>query len=249
VRDLHVPAGRDWVILYDFGKQFNGHLVLDLESAPGTVLDVVYDERTRADGLVAIFRANLATIDNAGRFVTSGGRQRIEGFRSRGGRYVQLAARYASRPVTLHSIGVRNALYPMVPEGRFECSDPVLNWTWSTGVETIRITMDTVLNADPWRERAMYYNDAVPIYNSLATFWSDPAMIRRCLRLYAHSQEPGGLIPFMAPAWTSPTIFGAMFFVTLLHDYVERTADLQLLREVWPTASARRPLWPTSRTT
>ena len=229
-----VPAWRDWVLLFDLGKQFNGHLVLDVESAPGTVLDVVYDERLRADGLVAIFRANPASIDNADRFITSGGRQRIEGFRPRGGRYVQIAVRSASAPVTVHSIGVRNGLYPMTPEGRFECSDPVLNWTWATGVETIRITMDTVLNADSWRERAMYCNDAVPIYNSLATFWSDPAMIRRCLRLYAQSQNAEGLLNGVVPAWWGPGA-AVHFWMALVHDYVQRTADLELLRELWPT--------------
>ncbi|KPK66347.1 MAG: hypothetical protein AMK73_00285 [Planctomycetes bacterium SM23_32] len=234
VRDLCVPAGRDWVVVFDFGKQFMGHIALDVESAPGTILDVAYDERLRADGLAAMFRANPAAVDNADRFVTSGGRERIEGFRSRGARYVQLAVRNAAEPVTLHSVAVRNTLYPMAPEGRFECSDPVLNWTWSAGVETIRITMETVLNADSWRERAMYCNDTVVIYNSLATFWSDPAMIRRCLRLYARSQSPEGLLCGVVPAWWTPGTGAVHFWTALVHDYVQRTADLELLRELWP---------------
>jgi alpha-L-rhamnosidase len=234
VRDLTLPTGQDWVVLFDFGREFGGHAMLDVDAPAGTVLDVAYEERRREDGLVAIYATNWH-VDNADRFIAAGGRQRIEGFRSRGGRYLQISVRNASGPVVLHGVQVRNTLYPAPVEGRFECSDPILNWVWATGVETIRITTEDAWNADAWRERGMYINDSVVIHNAAATFWSDPAMVRRCLRLWAQSQNEDGLIPCVVPAWWGAgNVNTTSFWVHHIHDYVERTGDRAFLREMWP---------------
>jgi hypothetical protein len=233
VTDLRIPARQDWVTLFDFGAEFLGHVVLDVEAPAGTVLDVAYEEHLREDGLAGLYRCNRS-IDNADRFVVRGGHERIEGFRSRGGRYVQVAVRCATEPVALHSLRIRKTLCPVEITGRFECSDPVLNWAWSAGVHTLLTTLEDAW-VDVWRERGLYLGDAYVFCNATATFWSDPAMVRRCLRLWAHGQYPDGQIRDVVPAWHNrPLIDYTLIWVMLLHDHVQRTADLELLREVWP---------------
>ena len=252
---VHLQAGwnflygepQDWAVVLDFGGQFHGHLVLDVESAPGTVLDVAHDERLREDGLVALYQT-YPFIDNAERYITAGGRERIEGFHPRGGRYVQIAVRNAKAPATLRAVQVRNTIYPMRPDGRFECSDPVLNWTWDTSVKTLRITLDDIWSCDAWRERALYANDTTVIYNAAATIWADPAMMRRCLRLWARSQDADGQIPGVVPAWWGKG--RNLFWGHLLHDHVANTGDAPLLRELWPNVLrlfGNPALWPKSR--
>jgi len=243
--DIHIPPGQDWVVLLDFGREYLGHVVLDVDAPAGTVLDAAYDERLRADGLLGLYRCNPC-IDNADRFIAAGGRRRIEAFRPRGGRYVQIAVRGAAAPVVLHSVEVRLTLCPAQVTGRFESSDPVLDWTWSAGVHTLLTCLEDVWNADAWRERGLYLGDTYVIHNAATTFWSDFSMIRRCLWLWADSQYPDGQIRDATPAWLNrPLIDYTLIFVLLLHDYVHQTADLELLRKMWPTVERifDSPVW------
>ena len=237
VSGLTAPGGQDWVVLFDFGGAYLGHAVLDVEAPAGTVIDVAYDERLRPDGLLDMYRTN-PFVHNADRFVTAGGRTRIEAFRPRGGRYLQLTVRQARAPVTLHRVQLRRTLCPVTVEGAFVCSDPVFNWTWSAGLHTLLTVMEDTWNADAWRERGLYLGDTYVIHNATTTFWREHAFIQQTLRLWARGQYPDGQIRGCVPAWLNrPSIDYTLIWVLLLYDYVQQTADLTLLRELWPNVA------------
>lgn len=245
VTDLEIPAGKDWVLLFDFGCAYLGHAVVDVDAPEGTVIDIAYDERLRADGLIGFYLSN-PFIHNADRFTLAGGRTRVEAFRPRGGRYLQIAVRNATAPVTIHRVDVRRTLCPVRVEGRFECSDPVFNWTWSTGLHTLLTLMEDTWNADAWRERGLYLGDTYVIHNATTAFWREPSFIRQTLRLWAHGQYPDGQIRDCVPAWLNrPLIDYTLIWILLLCDYVLQSADLPLLRELWPHVERlfASPVW------
>jgi len=228
----HTPNGG--VAVFDFGGEFLGHVCLDIEAPAGTVVDICNEERVRADGLLDIYRTHW-WIGSADRFVLRGGRERIEGFHPRGGRYLQVCARGANGPVTLHTVSVRQTLYPLQRAGRFECADPVFNWTWRAGIETLQACMEDAYLDCPWRERGAYVGDSLVEYHVQRAVSADSAMIRRCLWLWAKAQLDGGQLQDVVPAWKlTPLHDYTLIWASILRDYWALTGDRDLVHEVWP---------------
>ena len=52
---LVFDAARSWTVLTDFGGEYLGHVRVDVDAPAGTVVDLAYDERLRADGCLDLF--------------------------------------------------------------------------------------------------------------------------------------------------------------------------------------------------
>lgn len=235
VRDFRLPngPGQDTVLVADLGLEYLGHLSVEVEAPAGTVIDIGYDERLNPNQTLGFYRTNPFT-NTADRFITRGGRETIECFHERGGRYVQLAFRQASGPVTVHRLGVRLSTLPAPVEGAFVCSDPVLNWSWPVGVETqVRSMSDGWI--DPWRERGLYLGDALVEARATRAFSSDPRLTRYCLRLWARSQKPDGQMLDVVPSHKpEPLLDYTLIWILMLRDHWAATGDSGLVRELWP---------------
>ena len=224
--------------VFDFGGEYLGHLVVDWTAPAGTILDLAYDERRRADGLLELFATN-PFVDSVDRYVSGGGRQTTEGFHVRGGRYVQatlrLPAGCADEEATIHGVGVRPATYPLAITGEFVCDEPLFEWVYQTAAATlVACSEDTYLDC-PWRERGFYLGDASVewrVHRALSADWRLP---RRCLRLVAQCQRPDGALQGCTVSWLGDGLgdFG-LLWVLWLADFWAWTGDVALVAEVWP---------------
>ena len=238
-----VPA---YTLLFDYEGEFLGHAYVELDAPAGTIVDVSVDERRRSDGMLAVcWRAFVETSD---RMIAGGGRQILEGFHVRGGRYLQISIR---KPVdgggtaTIHRVGIRRAQVPVNPTGRFECPDPVFNWAWQAGIDTLQACIEDAYLDCPWRERGTYLGDSRVIMNVHRAVSHDLSVPRRCIRLWAQAQRPDGQFPACAPAWIPhPHDDFSLIWVIMLHDYWSFTGDTSLAEELWPNL---QKLWEGSR--
>jgi hypothetical protein len=239
------PLG--WVVLADAGGEFLGHIQVEIEAPAGTVLDIASDERLRSDGLLGLYTSN-PFVDGADRVILGGGRQVVELFHPRGGRFVQLAIRPPSGAgmVTLHSVAVRDHQVPVARDGAFRCSDPQFDWTWETAHRTLQACVEDAFLDCPWRERGTYLGDALVESATLAAFDRNPAVARRTLQLFAQSQTENGQMLDCAPSWhRNPFGDFTCIWVLFLHQLWSRDGRLDQVRPLWDAALRilDNPIW------
>lgn len=239
VLPLTLDAARDpagWVLLIDFAAEFLGHTRIDIDAPAGTVLDVASDERLRADGLLGLYGSN-PFVDGADRVVLAGGRQQVELFHARGGRYLQVAVRppVTSGTVIVHAVSVRDHQVPVRREGAFTSSDAVFDWTWDASYRTLQACIEDAFLDCPWRERGTYLGDALVEAATLAAFTRDASVARRSLDLWAQGQLPDGQMQACVPSWhRSPLPDFSLIWILLLHQMWSRDGNLTSAARWWP---------------
>jgi hypothetical protein len=237
----------DWTILYDLGAEFLGHVCIEFEAPAGTILDVACDEYLRADGMVGLY--SHIFVNSVDRIVARGGKQRAELFHVRGGRYVQLIVRRAPQggegEFYLHELAVRSAQVPHEVSGSFVCSDPVMNWTWQVGIETMRACTEEVYLDCPWRERGNYLRDSFIEMKTNRTYSADMRVARRSLELFAQSQMDDGQMRGAAPAWLGSYHDFTVIWIQFLHEYWRLSGELGLVEQLWSSVERiwASPLW------
>lgn len=249
-------SASEWTIMFDFGTEFLGHPQIVLDADAGTIVDFAYDECLRADGALALFRGN-PFVEPADRYVCRGGRQTIEAFYPRGGRYLQITIRspIGVRPTTLHHMALRDATSSEPFDRPFTSSNELFKWTWQTGIRTLRASSDDVFCDSPWRERGTYLGDSYVQSMVEIVVARNPMISRRALRLFAAAQLPSGQFSNVAPAWYQMPLFDfTLIYAIWLHDYWKLTGDEAIVRdcmhavdrllesETWVT-SRYSPLW------
>jgi hypothetical protein len=234
---------------FDFGDEYYGQPVVEVEAPAGSVLDLAYDDWKRADCCVALYNSNCFT-DAADRFILRGGRQRVEVLNPRGGIYLQVVLRLppgsAPAPLSVHDLAIRRRTTIRKIEGDFSCGDPILDWSWQVSVHTLQASTDEAYADCPWRERGSYIGDSlVNIHiNRLAS--ADLSVARRTLKVMGEAKREDGLLPGCAPAW----LRGAGEDFTLLwiqgvRDVWNYTGDTEFLAAQWPVIQGiwASPLW------
>ena len=239
-----VLAGPTAIVL-DHGREFLGHTRIDVEATAGTVVDVAHEEALRADSQLHFFRTNpLAT--GGDRFVCRGGRQTLETFLPRGGRWTQVTVR---GPAVLHAVNTRDANAAQEVVGRVDTGDDLLDWAWATGVETLRACTEDVFCDSPWRERGLYLGDAYVQSLTGLCVSADASVPRRALRLFAASQRADGRFPCVTPGWLGlPHADFDLLYAVWLRDVWARTGDLANVRDCLPAArrALASPAWTRS---
>lgn len=237
-------TSRSFALVLDFGGEFLGHPSLEIEAPAGTVVDFACDERLREDGLIDFYRCN-PFVNAADRFVLTEGRQRIETFHERGGRFLQITVRPTRGPVLIHQAGVRQTSADIRITGEFECDDPLFNWIWQAGTRTLEAsTADGWI--DPWRERGLYLGDALVQGHATRTMTSDWQMDPWVLRLFARAQRPDGQLPDSAPSHhEQPLNDYSLLWIVALRNYWAASGDVDLVSELWPVLERilESPAW------
>lgn len=236
---LRLAVGRKGgsLAVLDWGTEFLGHLRIEVEAPAGAILDAGWGETLRADGCVTLYAGN-PMIEAGDRFILAGGRETLDGFAVRGGRFLQLVADLpdgGEGEVIIHSVAIRSTQTPLADTGRFMCDDPLWNWVWHAGRRTLAACMEDTYLDCPWRERGLYLGDAWVEARMQRVFDANPAITRRCLRLFAEGQMPDGQMQAVVPSWHGkPYADFTLGWILFLHDHWAWTGDRALVEELWP---------------
>ena len=236
---------------FDFGDEYYGHPVLEVEAPAGSLLDVAYDDWKRADGCVNLYQSNPFT-DAADRFFLQGGRQRIEVLNPRGGIFLQAVLRIpeGSPPVTLalHDVAIRRRTTLNSCEGSFASGDDVLDWAWRTSVHTLQCSTDEAYADCPWRERGSYIGDSLVNFHLHRLITSELSVARHTFQNFGLAQLPNGQLACCAPSWlTRPHEDFSLIWIQAVRDFWAYTGDAGFAADQWPVIQRilASPSWET----
>jgi alpha-L-rhamnosidase len=199
----------------------------------GSTIDIYLGEDLREDDSVEIRPRYYAT-----RYVLRGeGLERIEGVEAVGFRHVSLIARGGAQ---VHNAGAIERRYPRSGDASFSCDDDRLNTIWRVGARTLDLCSTDAFLDCPGREQRAWLGDSY--VHALLTYVTntDWRLVRRHLRICAHSRRGDGLLGMVAVgdfSTSSTTIPDySLHWVRALARYFEYSGDPSLVRELAPTA-------------
>ncbi|MCX7800610.1 MAG: hypothetical protein N2109_09735 [Fimbriimonadales bacterium] len=233
----------------DFGDEYYGQPVLEVEAPEGTLLDVSYDDWTHPDGRVRLYGSN-PFVDATDRFVLRGGRQTVHAANPRGGIALQLTftpppglreGRFDVQDVRI----LRRTLLPE-PEGAFACpAFPTLEWAWGRSLHTLAASTDEGYADCPWRERGSYIGDGWVNLQLHRLATPDLRVALRTFDLFGQAQLPDGQLPCCAPAWLrQPHEDFSLLWVLAVRELADSPDGLRFLERQWPRIER---LWASER--
>ncbi len=150
--------------------------------------------------------------------------------RRQGFRFVRLTFHDCSKPVRIGGMSLRMSLYPVVYQGFFSCSDPLLNSIWRVGRRTLHLCMQEYYLDGIKRDRLLWVADAR--VEALANYYvfGDVALFKFCWTQFEKSQYPDGAIPATLGEGQSVLWDFTAWWIVALADYHLYCGDLEFLR-------------------
>ncbi|MBA3303293.1 MAG: hypothetical protein H0U26_05400 [Acidimicrobiia bacterium] len=207
---------------------------VEVRGPAGATVEVVVGEDEGPDGVVTAPRAYRLRYTLAGR--PEG--ERVEGFDPVGFRFVGVSA---AEDVEVTAAGAVERRYPRAGGASFRCADERLNRIWDVGARTLDVCSTDAFLDCPGREQRAWLGDAY--VHSLVTFVTNPdwRLVRRHLRICAHSRRPDGLLAMAAVGdlTLAPTTIPdySLHWLRTLGKYVIHSGDVDLAEELVPTAA------------
>jgi hypothetical protein len=222
-------------LLFDFGRQASGVVLLELEVAAHTTIDLAYGEtlvRSRIDPCVMGHSF-------ADRLVIGPGRHRLRAPHDRAFRYLQLSCSGAAR---LHDLALEEHVYPHDDVERFRHADPALQGIWELCRQTLHQTSLSTLVDNARRERQGWGGPDLSTVNlSYIAMFGDWALPRKKLEDFCDYFDLHGAIPCWAPgngAWVGGIPAHDLWFPTAARDLTLYSGDLTCGRRLLAVAEA-----------
>jgi hypothetical protein len=221
-------------VVFDFGREIDAYVWLDVEGGAGTVIDIACGEELTA-GRVQAMRQGTHYAD---RFILREGRQRHEVYDWKGFRYLQMTFRNLTRPLCVHELGAVFCSYPVEPAGGFQANDPLLGEIWMTGAYTQQLCMHDRLMDCPWREQVQWLGDGRLQLLVIQSAFGDPRIMRKFVEDFAHSQRESGLIPGVSCRHNESLDISdyALWWLVALHDVASWDGDPAWTQSMLPHA-------------
>ncbi len=226
--------GSDTIVNFDAGMITLATPWAVVRGPAGSTVDVYCGEDVRSDG-----SAETQLRQFAMRYILRGGApERFESFEAVGFRYLSLVARGGAQ---LESAGAIERRYPRGEDAYFECDDPALNKIWRVGARTLELCSTDAFIDCPGREQRAWLGDSY--IHALLTYVTntDWRLVRRHLRICAHSRRGDGLLAMAAAcdfSISSTTIPDySLHWIRALARYFEYSGDAAAVRELMPTAA------------
>lgn len=220
----------DVELCLDFGKEMVGYVEFTLNAPAGTVFDAYLIEYRKGDDL-----QHTAGYRNGFRYITRDGLNHYIAAQRRAGRYLFLTLRQMTMPVTLRSVRLVQATYPVTYRGAFKCNDPILNRVWQMSAYTLQLCMEDTYTDCPLYEQTFWIGAArnESLYNHM--LFGAYALTLRCLKLAAQSLEVRPLVACHAPSgWDIIIPVWSFLWGINVWDYYFATGDLAGLAELYP---------------
>ncbi|HYK65949.1 MAG TPA: alpha-L-rhamnosidase C-terminal domain-containing protein [Patescibacteria group bacterium] len=225
--------GPDTIVNYDAGMITLATPWAVARGPARSTVDVYCGEDLRADGSAETNPRQFAT-----RYVLRGdGAERFESYEAVGFRYISIVARGGAQ---IEAAGATERRYPRGDQAYFECDDPALNKIWRVGARTLELCSTDAFIDCPGREQRAWLGDSY--IHALLTYGTntDWRLVRRHLRICAHSRRGDGLLAMAAAcdfAISSTTIPDySLHWLRALARYYEYSGDAATVCELIPTA-------------
>ena len=234
--------------IIDLGRTTHGRLQAEINGAPGTIIDIGWDERLTPEGRPLPYPGSLHPEWNqVDSWIMDGASRPISTIDARAGRYILIAA-WGEGPVKVENIQVYEESYPVVQNGSFQTAIAqentggedaenalLLDRIWQVGVDTLRATMTDAYMDTPWRERGQWWGDVYVEERVNQAVFGDTQLVRRGILLMAEAMQTDPA-PGMATNNAGLHMLDySMLWVHSLAEYTLRTGDLSLARQVHPT--------------
>ena len=222
---------------FDLGRIAAGTVRLRVRDAPpGTVIDVAAAEHLTPAGALAPLGQHAGF-----RYVCAGRPvEEFETFDVIGTRHLHAAVRSPGPGPTGLELAVQDRHRPRPPGASFECSDPLLNEIYATGLRTVDLSaLDAYVDC-PTREQRAWTGDSV--VHQMVDLVANPdwAMARWHPQLAAEPRSDGMLA--MAPASdfaSDDRTFvpdWALHWVRSVHNLFRYTGDREVIADLLPVA-------------
>lgn len=220
---------------YDLGRVRLGRPKLTIDAPAGTVVEMAVCEQLQHGRVHPWLNLSGSRSNTMDHFVLRGGQQEIMPFTPKGGRYLEV--HIASTEAKMVDAKFLERTYFGDQIGSFECSDPLLNRIWKTGVETVRACSEDALVDCPTRERGQWTGDVASVATEIvAAAFGDLRLSRRALVQAAQAARSDGLVAGVGPGDPGYLSTYAAQWVTACVRYWEMTGDKSLLEELAPAA-------------
>ena len=220
-------------VLVDLGREECGFLTLDVDTDAGAVIDIGHAEHAE-NGRIRTF---INSRRFAGRYRARDGRQPYCRWAKRmAGRYIQLHVRGVRTRFVLNGVSLSPAVFPVKERPAPDGLNPMEQAIWNVGVRTLRLCMHEHYEDCPWREQALYANDArIQILAGYFAFDSDNKMPELALELLSKGIDEKGWIELCMPAKIGLAIPSFTFsWVLALGDYVKYRHNPAFVRLMMP---------------
>lgn len=217
-------------LLFDMGREEAGYLELEIEADAGTMLDMGYGEHLD-DGRVRSFVGGRSF---GARYICREGRQQFtHHFLRWAGRYLQLHVHAGA--FTLHRFALQRRDYPVEIRGRLTTCTPLHDRLLEVAARTLHLCMHEHYEDTPWREQALYANDART--QALCGYYAfgETAMPAASFRLLGEGLREDGFLMLTAPARPGVTIPSFTFaWMLAVRDHYLYSGDDALARAFLP---------------
>ena len=221
-------------VLVDLGREEAGFLSMDVETDAGVVIDIGHAEHAE-NGRIATY---INGRNFAGRYRAREGRQAYcRWARRMAGRFVQLHVRGVRTRFVLNRLSLRPALFPLTERPAPQGLSPLAKRIWDTSVRTLRLCMHEHYEDCPWREQALYGNDARnQMLCGYHAFGPDNRMPELAMQVHARGLREDGWLEMCMPAKISITIPSFTFcWVMSVADNYKYRRDPAFVRQMMPT--------------
>jgi alpha-L-rhamnosidase len=227
-------------IVYDFGKEITGHPVIELfAKTDGATFEMGTGERLMPDSTV-LYKPRVNYTDY---YTAKKGIQIWSPLTWRGFRYLSVTA---SDSIIVKSVNAVNRHYNYTNEGSFECSDPLLNQIYETGVFTLKLCAQDTYMDTPWREQTQYIagdsrflqkyayypfgqsSEFLMHYNILSGAWSQRWSPKGAIR----SRYPTDYL--MEEGTSVYLVDYELEYVIMLGEYYQYFGESDVLKQVYP---------------
>lgn len=229
---INSDGSSDIEITVDFGKEVTGFIEFEIDADEKTIIDFYGIECIRCDGSIE----HTEGLNNTLRYITSDGMQCYRSKIRRGFRYLQVTLRNLKGPLRFYRIFINNSTYPAVSDGKFECSDYLLNRIFEMSRYTTQLCMEDVFVDCPAYEQTFWVgdfrNEALVNYYTFASY----KLIKRCIKLVAESLRRSKFPESQVPSgWQNVLTTWGLLWMESCKEYYDYTGDMVFLNEIFPS--------------
>jgi hypothetical protein len=250
-----IPFWKDYgvkTVGFEKSHDDDGNTVLSIRLPYNMQLTPVIDVTDLGEGTVIKMQTNHikggSEYCTRAEYITKNGRQSYESLGWMNGEELYIIYP-ADAKININAVGYRETGFGCDFEGRFTCSDAIINRFWDKAMRTLYVNMRDTYFDCPDRERAQWWGD-VTILSGQSNYQLSPVantLTWKAIHELINWQKEDGTLysPVPAGAWVNelPAQMLASISTYGFWYYYVNTGDVQTMKDVYPAMKKYLSLW------